>query len=194
MVWRRRSRAAGGERRPGTGRPSPALVVASLALAVALGGTSYAALALPPASVGTSQLRGGAVTTAKLAARAITSAKLARGAVTSASLARDAVRNANVRAGAGVSIVYRSGGAQIAANSQRAVYTACPPGTNAVGGGETPDDPLHVFLVYAGPFDRRAQSNSGPADSWVADVVNTDGSHAHNFSVYATCIRAGAVR
>jgi hypothetical protein len=41
-------------------------IVAYLALFVALGGTSYAALSLPANSVGTKQLRNGAVTPAKL--------------------------------------------------------------------------------------------------------------------------------
>jgi hypothetical protein len=47
-------------------RPSPALVVASLALAVALGGTGYAAISLPTNSVGTAQLKNGAVIAAKV--------------------------------------------------------------------------------------------------------------------------------
>ena len=42
-------------------------VVAYLALFVALGGTSYAAISIPRNSVGTRQLRNGAVTAAKLA-------------------------------------------------------------------------------------------------------------------------------
>ena len=42
-------------------RPSPALVVALLALVVALGGTSYAAFKVPRGSVGHAQLRPGAV-------------------------------------------------------------------------------------------------------------------------------------
>ena len=46
--------------------PSPALVIACLALLVALGGTSYAALALPKNSVGAAQIRTGAVTSAKV--------------------------------------------------------------------------------------------------------------------------------
>ena len=41
--------------------------IALLALFVALGGTSYAAMSLPPSSVGTAQLRDGAVTLQKLA-------------------------------------------------------------------------------------------------------------------------------
>lgn len=48
-------------------RPSPAMVVASLALGVALSGTAVAAsVALAPGSVGTVQLKKNAVTTAKV--------------------------------------------------------------------------------------------------------------------------------
>jgi hypothetical protein len=46
---------------------SYANVAATIALFVALGGTSYAALSLPAGSVGTKQLKNGAVTKAKLA-------------------------------------------------------------------------------------------------------------------------------
>ena len=48
-------------------RPSPALVVSSIALGLALGGTGYATvLAVPKNSVGTAQLKTGAVTTKKV--------------------------------------------------------------------------------------------------------------------------------
>lgn len=47
--------------------PSPALIVSTVALIVALGGTSYAAFTLPSNSVGTKQLKNRAVTLAKLA-------------------------------------------------------------------------------------------------------------------------------
>ena len=47
-------------------RPSPALVVSVIALIVALGGTSYAAIKLPANSVGTKQIKKDAVTTAKV--------------------------------------------------------------------------------------------------------------------------------
>ncbi len=69
-------------------RPSPAMVVACLALLVALGGTSVAAVqALAPNSVGTTQLRAGAVTTAKLKTRNVTGSKLSLNAVTGATVA-----------------------------------------------------------------------------------------------------------
>jgi len=47
-------------------KPSPAMVVAGIALAVALGGTSYAAIELAPNTVGTAQLKNGAVTSLKV--------------------------------------------------------------------------------------------------------------------------------
>jgi hypothetical protein len=56
-------------------------VIGYIALFVALGGTSYAALSLPAGSVGTRQLRNGAVTARKLANGSITPAKLDGGAV-----------------------------------------------------------------------------------------------------------------
>jgi len=48
------------------GRPTPALVVSCLALAISLGGTGYAALKLPAGSVGTAQLKKNAVTSPKV--------------------------------------------------------------------------------------------------------------------------------
>jgi hypothetical protein len=48
-------------------RPNAALIVSTIVLILALGGTSYAAFTLPKNSVGTKQIKNGAVTTKKLA-------------------------------------------------------------------------------------------------------------------------------
>jgi hypothetical protein len=56
-------------------------VVAYLALFIALGGTSYAAIKLPAGSVGTKQLRSGAVTNGKLAKGSVGAADLDRKSV-----------------------------------------------------------------------------------------------------------------
>jgi hypothetical protein len=60
-------------------RPSPAMVVACLALIVALGGTSVAAVSqlVPRNSVGPRQIQFGAVTGPKIRNNAVTSAKVA---------------------------------------------------------------------------------------------------------------------
>jgi hypothetical protein len=64
-----------------TRRLSYSNVIASLALFVALGGASYAAVALPANSVGTKQLKKGAVSAAKLKRNAVSSAKVKDGSL-----------------------------------------------------------------------------------------------------------------
>ena len=58
------------------GIPSPAMVVACLALAVALSGVGYAAVAVPRNSVGTAQLKRNAVTSLKVKNNALTGADI----------------------------------------------------------------------------------------------------------------------
>ena len=60
-------------------RPSPALIVASLALAIALGGTGYAAVVLPANSVGTKQLKNKAVNAAKVKPGSLRASSFASG-------------------------------------------------------------------------------------------------------------------
>jgi hypothetical protein len=62
-------------------RPSAALVVSFLALFVSLGGAGWAALRIPPRSVGNAQLQNFAVGNAKLKPNSVGAAKIAAGAV-----------------------------------------------------------------------------------------------------------------
>ena len=64
-------------------RPSPAMVVAMLALFVSMGGTGYAVSKLPKRSVGPAQLRKNAVRAEHIRPGSITTAKLARTTLTS---------------------------------------------------------------------------------------------------------------
>jgi len=61
------------------GRWTYANAMATIAVFIALGGTSYAISKLPKNSVGTKQLKKNAVTTAKIADQAITAAKIEKG-------------------------------------------------------------------------------------------------------------------
>src|ERR1700751_5111315 len=70
-------------------RPSPAMVVAVVALIAALSGTAYAALGKN--SVGSRQLKAQAVTTGKIANNAVTSAKVAKTSLTGADINVDAL-------------------------------------------------------------------------------------------------------
>jgi hypothetical protein len=62
-------------------RPTPALVVAFVALFAAMGGIGYSAVKLKPSSVKTKNIKTGAVTSDKLADGAVTTPKLAADAV-----------------------------------------------------------------------------------------------------------------
>ncbi len=70
----RKTRAQIGSVRPRG--PSPAMLVAMVALFVALGGSAYAALNLPKDSIGARQLKNGSVTGAKISDNAVTSPKV----------------------------------------------------------------------------------------------------------------------
>jgi hypothetical protein len=82
-------------RQPAGFIPSPALLVALLALFVAIGGTAFAVH-----KIGTKQLKKEAVSEAKLKDGAVSMPKLRDAAVTNAKLADDAVTNAKLADGA----------------------------------------------------------------------------------------------
>jgi hypothetical protein len=78
---------------------SYANVVATLALFVALGGVSWAAITLPRNSVGSEQLRRDAVTTRKIKKGAVTGAKIRAGAVTARHLRRGTITRRQLNLG-----------------------------------------------------------------------------------------------
>ena len=73
-------------------RPSPALIVAIIALVISMGGTGYAAFTLPRDSVGTKQLKNGAVTAAKVKRHSLTGAQINLKTLGTVPAARDAGR------------------------------------------------------------------------------------------------------
>jgi hypothetical protein len=72
-------------------RPSPALVIACLALFVAFGGVGMAALKLKPNSVKTKNIKDSAVSEAKIADGAVNESKIADGAVTGRKIAAGSI-------------------------------------------------------------------------------------------------------
>jgi hypothetical protein len=71
-------------------------VVSTLCLFIVLGGGAYAAVTLPPNSVGTKQLKAKAVKRAKIAPKAVTTPKLAPNAVRSGKIANNKVTGLDV--------------------------------------------------------------------------------------------------
>ncbi|HET6656357.1 MAG TPA: hypothetical protein VFG61_00540 [Gaiellaceae bacterium] len=79
--------------------PSPALVIACLALAVSLGESAYAVTSLPRASVGTKQLKSDAVVASKVANGAIGASQLHGNAVSSSKVADGSLHASDFAAG-----------------------------------------------------------------------------------------------
>src|SRR6266536_1558817 len=163
--------------------PSPAMVVACLALIVALGGTSYAAIRLPANSVGTKQLKKGAVTGVKVKSNTLTGKQIEEstlGKVPSAA-SSDSATSATTAGSAPVSrLDYQSAVVAVPAGFVTATRgTAnCPTGLSATGGGAKMSDPNSGYLDDTNPVRKTG---------WEATA--TSGT-AQNMTVYVICAQA----
>jgi len=122
--------------------PSPATVIASIALLVALSGTSVAAISqIPRNSVGSAQLKANSVTNAKLASNAVRSAEVRNG-----SLLRADFRPGQIPVGPvgpqgpagppGISAREQvSIETPLSSTSSKNITATCPAGKKALGGG-----------------------------------------------------------
>jgi hypothetical protein len=113
-----------------TRRPSPALVVAIVALIVALTGSAYAAIKLPKNSVGSRQLKSKAVTTGKIAKNAITGIKVRKGTLTGEDINLSQLGTVPTAASAD-----HAGSASALVDSEGKLHSAgCPAGTTLIRG------------------------------------------------------------
>jgi hypothetical protein len=181
--------------RPLLRRPSPAMVVAFMALLVSLGGTSYAITALPAKSVGAKQLKSKAVTTPKIKNNAVTGAKVRRGSLTGSDIKADTL--GKVDSAAAADRATTAGTADKAAVASRlekgdvnqtntanpgggAVTTAtatCDAGLKAISAGVQVQNPETQFVIDLYPTG---------LDTWAARVSN-DGTTGGNFTVFVIC-------
>jgi hypothetical protein len=165
-------------------RPSPAMVVAFIALLLALGSGAYAQLRIPRNSVGTAQLRANAVTSPKVKAGSLLRSDFkagqiprgpagpagpegARGATGERGLTgpAGATGAAGPRGPAGpttVTVRTLDGMGQAQAD--------CQPGERATGGGGTIQAAGTGFLVNSEPLP----NNGTPTFWFVQSSVNTD--------------------
>jgi hypothetical protein len=191
--------------------PSPAMIVACLALILALGGVSYAASVLPKNSVGTSQLKKKAVTGAKLKKNAVTSRKVKNGSLLAADFKAgqlpagpqgpagpkgekgDPGSPGQPGASAGANAIVRSVDFVVGANSAKAEAALCPAGERATGGGASPGGVTagEIFPLQSVPADGAGLvSDSGQAPrGWRVIMYNGTGSPSSS-KVYAVCIPA----
>ena len=153
-------------------RISYANVIATVALFVALGGSSYAALNLPRGSVGPTQLKKGAVTTSKIKRNAVTGAKAREATFDSvpAAATADALSNIDYE-----QVTLNNPPGQVAQGT-----AVCDSGRRVVGGGIRVGDPFSQFIIDSAP--------SGTT-GWTGFVAN-GGDVPLPFTVTAICARA----
>jgi hypothetical protein len=166
-------------------------VLALLALFIALGGTSYAALTLPKNSVGTPQIKPRAVTLSKISTSARKSLKGQTGAAgrtgpvgpTGPAGPTGPQGNTGMTGASGpVDVVMRIGTATAVTSNASATASAdCDAGEMATGGGFFSQVGVQVTASRPVPLTAGAE-----ATGWQATVENTTASSAF-FGAYAMC-------
>jgi hypothetical protein len=151
-------------------RPSPAFVVAMVALFVALGGTAgaVATQAVPLAKralVADNAKKLGGQTLAQLSARAAQAAQAAATAPGPASTAAGLVTT-------------KTQSASIGADTASLYKVACDAGQKVIGGGFSADGPVQEFI------ESRPENDT----TWSTGLINFD-SAGHAVTLYALCIK-----
>lgn len=175
-------------------RPSPAMAVAFIALLVALGGTSYAAVKLAKNSVRTAHIKNSAVTGAKVKNNALTGADINEATLSGINSpeAQRAIRAVGIE-----KVTIKSAPFALAVAPQTPCpgtpagscfvpvtqFTVgsvnCDPGQVAISGGGHVDD-----------FQTNHISDSYPTGGtgWSATAGNDDVTRPHGFTVFAVCV------
>jgi hypothetical protein len=157
--------------------PSPAMVVACLALMVALAGTSYAAIRLPANSVGTLQLKKGAVTGAKVKKNSITGTQIRETTLERVpkALQADSADSADSAAAIG-RIDYVSATVSVPAGGSTSTRgtASCPANTFATGGGAKLSNTIDGYIIDSNPAGKtawEATSYSSSAQTMTVSVI-----------------------
>ena len=151
--------------------PSPALVIACVALAVALGGTALAATpvakrALFADNAGKLQGKTLAQISTQVSARLSRTATAAAGQPGPASTA------------AGLVDVKSVSGGQLAANSYRVMAVSCDGGAKIMGAGFSSDGGIYNYDSYP-----------SSDTTWSLGLFNADENGTHSVTLYATCLK-----
>jgi hypothetical protein len=170
-------------------RPSPAMVVALLALFIAMAGTGYAASQLPANSVGPKQLKKNAVERVKIKNNAVNGAKVLDNSLNGQDIKESALAkvpaaaladNATHATGAAAldKVTYKAATAVAPPGSGNNASAVCDAGQHVVGGGVRVDDPINAFIVDDYP--------DAANTAWTGRVGDA-GTAAVGFTVYAVC-------
>jgi len=142
--------------------PSPAMIVALVALFVALGGAAYAGVTLSNNSVKSATIKNGEVKTVDLANSAVTNAKLKNNAVNSAKVKNGSLEATDLSAAAQAALKGNAGPAGVTgpagAPAVKLFATVAAPGTlvanRSSGASSVTKDPgLGTYRVFFGSND-----------------------------------------
>jgi hypothetical protein len=160
-------------------RPSPAMVVAFIALFVALAGTALSAGSRVPGKNGvkSSDIAPKAVKTSDLGTGAVSGEKVAANAVTGDKVSPDSLTGADISYGTHVVT-----GANI--EGSPGAEASCPAGEIAIGGGADSLD----FADTGALMSSRPRQQSGPATSWLVGYATF--ANAGEIVAYAICMSA----
>jgi hypothetical protein len=161
-------------------------LTATLALIVALGGTSYAAIKLPANSVGSTQLKKHAVTSSKLRANAVTSGTVRNGSLRAADFKAGQLPTGPAGPAGATNIVSRRvPSLPVAAGAVGAVKMACLPGERAITAGLQSDaDLLNIFSVT----ESFPITTGDVPTGWYVEARNT-ASASNQFLAFLVCAK-----
>lgn len=166
-------------------RPSPAMVVALIALFLALGGIGYAA-----ATIGTNDIKNSAVTAKKLHKKAVTTKKIKKNAVKTPKIADNAVTFAKLGQ---VRRVVAVSAQTSAANDTREVQANCPPGELLIAGGAawttTADNRSTVNGIIRTSRPIPSDEGLGAPTGWQASG-QVENNFVRQLRAYAICLPA----
>ncbi|MGA9761087.1 MAG: hypothetical protein WBQ14_01510 [Gaiellaceae bacterium] len=161
-------------------RPTPAMIVACIALAVALGGTSYAAVTLPRNSVGTKQIKNKAVTGVKVRNHTLAAIKMKSGVLPDMS---DYYTQSEALSRFLRGTVTRVASNSVSAGASGDVKVTCPSGYEAIGGGVDSHQANVLYVTSSSPIYAN--------DVRLADV--TDGDHVAAVGWFVSAFNTGPV-
>jgi hypothetical protein len=173
-------------------RPSAGVVLAIVALFVALGGSSYAAVSLPKASVGAPQIKQSAVNSKKVQDGSLLAKDFKRGQLPKGAQGPAGPQGPQGPQGQqGQQGVPGMSGYQIVngpnlsldPGDTRIVSIACPAGKLAVGGGYESGNSIDITLNRTGPTDG--------GSSWAVRVTN-ESAGRKTVNAQAVCVNVAS--
>lgn len=162
------------------GKPSPALVIATVALFMALSGGAFAAQQADPLHAKNAD-HAKVADLAKVATRSVTAGNALKvGGKTVAQIVASVPAPAPVSSVASL-VSSAQANFSVPAASEQTVTATCPAGSKAVGGGFS--NPSATLILSVGSFP------TTDGTGWTEDLINLSDAAAGSGQVIATCVK-----